>query len=81
GSSPGGRGEDQGWHHHPRHRQGEAPGGRDRGGRPGRPRRSRQARRPGRESRRPRAVRQVVRHRGEDRRPGPPHHEGVRHHG
>ena len=26
-------------------------------------------------------VRQVERHRGQDRRPGTPHHEGVRHHG
>ena len=28
-----------------------------------------------------RPVRQVVGHGGEDRRPGPPDHEGVRHHG
>jgi hypothetical protein len=31
--------------------------------------------------RRPRAVRQVVRDRSQDRRPGAPHHEGVRHYG
>jgi co-chaperonin GroES (HSP10) len=30
---------------------------------------------------RPRAVRQVVGDRSQDRRPGAPHHEGVRHHG
>ena len=36
---------------------------------------------PRREGRRPGAVRQVVGHRGEDRRPGSPHHEGIRHHG
>ena len=34
-----------------------------------------------RQGRRPRALRQVVGHRGQDRRRGPPHHEGVRHHG
>ena len=34
-----------------------------------------------RQGRRPRAVRQVVGHRGEDRRRGTPDHEGVRHHG
>ena len=34
-----------------------------------------------RQGRRPRAVRQMVGHRGQDRRPGSPDHEGVRHHG
>ena len=33
------------------------------------------------QGRRPRAVRQMVGHRGQDRRPGSPDHEGVRHHG
>ena len=32
-------------------------------------------------SRRPHPVRQVVRHRGQDRRSGPPDHEGIRHPG
>ena len=34
-----------------------------------------------RQGRRPRPVRQMVRHRGQDRRRGTPDHEGVRHHG
>ena len=38
------RREDQGWHHHPGYRQGEAARGRNRRRRPGRPRRERQAR-------------------------------------
>src|SRR5262249_56255226 len=34
-----------------------------------------------RQGRRPGVVRQMVRHRGQARRRGPPDHEGVRHHG
>ena len=62
-------------HHHPRHRQGEAPGGQGH-------RRRATARStddgkkhpPRRQGRRPHPLRQVLRHRGQDRRRGVPDH-------
>ncbi len=71
------RGEISRRHHHPRHRQGKTLAGRDRRRWTGRPRRSRQADPDRRQGRRRRAVRQMVGHRGQDRRPGSPDHEGV----
>ena len=60
--------QDQGRHHHPRHREGEAPGGARRRGGPGQGQRGRQGDAPRREEGRQGAVRQVLRERDHARR-------------
>src|SRR5215831_17768147 len=75
------RREDRRRHYHPRHRQGKALPGRGHRRWPRRPRRGRQAHPDRHQGRRPGAVRQMVGHRGQDRRRRAPDHEGERRHG
>src|SRR5271156_899713 len=77
----GGRGEDETRNHNSRYRQGEAARGRGRCGRTRRTRRDWQTYACRTQAGRPRPVRQVERHRGQDRRRGAPDHEGDRRHG
>src|ERR1700736_1433641 len=76
-----GRGEVGGWHHHPRHGERKADGGRGGRRRSGCAGRRWQARADGRQSGRPCAVRQMVGDRGQARGRRADHHERVRHHG
>src|SRR6202453_4488812 len=76
-----GRGQDEGRHHHSRHRQGKAAGRRGHCRGAGRSGRERQVGSARSQSGRPGAVRQMVRYRGQDRWGGSFDHERVRRHG